>query len=53
VVATAMATSKVLPNSSVAFVADAAYLVPFENPAAAIQLVRQFWADHPSKMTPT
>jgi hypothetical protein len=41
-----MAASKVLPHGSVAVVADAAYLVPFENPAATIQLVRQFWLDH-------
>ena len=49
----AVAVSKVLPRGSSAVVADAAYLVPFENPAATIQLVRQFWADHSSKMTPT
>jgi pimeloyl-ACP methyl ester carboxylesterase len=42
----AMATSKVLPNGSVAVVADTSYLVPFEDPAATIQLVRQFWLDH-------
>jgi pimeloyl-ACP methyl ester carboxylesterase len=42
----AMAASKVLPNGSVAVVADAAYLVPFENPAETIQLVRHFWLYH-------
>jgi hypothetical protein len=30
----------------VAVVADTSYLVPFEDPAATIQLVRQFWLDH-------
>ena len=49
----AVAVSKVLPRGSAAVVADAAYLVPFENPAATIQLVRQFWADHSSTITPT
>ena len=49
----AVALSRVLPRGSSAVVADAAYLVPFENPAATIQLVRQFWADHSSKMTST
>jgi pimeloyl-ACP methyl ester carboxylesterase len=42
----AMAVSKMLPNGSAAVVADASYLVPFENPAATIQLVHQFWVDH-------
>jgi pimeloyl-ACP methyl ester carboxylesterase len=42
----ATAASKLLPHGSVAVVADAAYLVLFENPAATIQLVRQFWLDH-------
>lgn len=42
----AIAVSKVLPNGSAAVVADASYLVPYENPAATIQLVRQFWLDH-------
>ena len=49
----AVAASKVLPRGSAAVVADASYLVPFENPAATIRLVRQFWADHSSKTTPT
>lgn len=49
----AEAASKVLPRGSAAVVADAAYLVPFEDPTATIQLVRQFWADHASKITPT
>ena len=48
-----VAASKVLPHGSAAVVADASYLVPFENPAATIPLVRQFWADHSSKTTPT
>jgi hypothetical protein len=37
-----------LPHGSVAVVADTAYLVPYENPAATIRLVRQFWLDHGS-----
>ena len=49
----AVAASKVLPRGSAAVVADASYLVPFEDPAATIQLVRQFWADYSSKITPT
>lgn len=49
----AVAVSKVLPRGSSAVVADAAYLVPFENPAATIQLVRQFWVDHSLSITPT
>ena len=49
----AVAASKMLPRGSAAVVADAAYLVPFENPTSTIQLVRQFWADHSSKITPT
>ena len=49
----AVAASKVLPHGSAAVVADASYLVPFENPAATIQLVRQFWDDHSSAITPT
>jgi len=49
----AVAASKVLPYGSTAVVADASYLVPFENPAATIQLVRQFWDDHSSSITPT
>jgi pimeloyl-ACP methyl ester carboxylesterase len=48
----AVAVSKVLPRGSSAVVADAAYLVPFENPAATIQKVRQFWADHSLTITP-
>jgi pimeloyl-ACP methyl ester carboxylesterase len=49
----AVAVSKLLPRGSSAVVEGAAYLVPFENPTATIQLVRQFWADHSSTMTPT
>ncbi|MGI8828490.1 MAG: alpha/beta fold hydrolase [Candidatus Limnocylindria bacterium] len=49
----AVAASQVLPHGSTAVVADASYLVPFENPAATIQLVRQFWDDHSSPITPT
>lgn len=49
----AVAASQVLPHGSTAVVADASYLVPFENPAATIQLVRQFWDDHSSSITPT
>jgi len=49
----AVAASKMLPQGSAAVVADASYLVPFENPAATIQLVRQFWVDHSSNITPT
>ncbi len=49
----AVAASKVLPHGSAAVVADASYPVPFENPAATIQLVRQFWDDHSSPNTPT
>jgi len=48
-----VAASKVLPYGSAAVVADASYLVPIENPAATIQLVRQFWDDHSSSITPT
>ncbi|MEJ7749431.1 MAG: alpha/beta hydrolase [Candidatus Limnocylindrales bacterium] len=48
----AVAASKVLPQGSAAVVTDASYLVPFENPAATIQLVRQFWVDHSSSITP-
>ena len=49
----ANAASQLLPNGSSAIVADAAYLVPFEAPAATTQLIRQFWADHSSRITPT
>ena len=49
----AVDVSKLMPRGSSAVVEGAAYLVPFENPTATIQLVRQFWADHSSKMTPT
>ena len=42
----ATAASKLLPNGSVAIVADAAYLVPFERPSATVRLIRAFWADH-------
>jgi len=49
----AVAASKMLPRGSAAVVADASYLVPFEDPAATIQLVRQFWAEHSSKVTAT
>ena len=49
----AVAASKVLPRGSAAVVEGAAYLVPFENPTSTIQLVRQFWAEHSSKITPT
>ena len=48
----AAAASKMLPRGSAAVVADAAYLVPFEDPTATIQLVRQFWAEHSSTITP-
>ncbi len=44
--AQATAASKLLPNGSVAIVADAAYLVPLENPTATVRLIREFWADH-------
>ena len=49
----AAAASRVLPHGSAAVVADASYLVPFENAAATIQLVRQFWVDHASNISPT
>ncbi len=42
----AAAASRLLPRGSAAVVADAAYLVPLENPVATIGLVRQFWSDH-------
>jgi pimeloyl-ACP methyl ester carboxylesterase len=42
----AAAASRPLPSGSAEVVADAAYLVPLENPAATIGLVRQFWSDH-------
>ena len=48
----AAAASKVLPRGSAAAVEGAAYLVPFENPTSTIQLVRQFWAEHSSTITP-
>jgi pimeloyl-ACP methyl ester carboxylesterase len=46
----ATAASKLLPHGSVAVVADTAYLVPFEDPAATIRLIRQFWLDHGSRV---
>ena len=49
----AVAASQLLPRGSTAVVEGAAYLVPFEDPTATIQLVRKFWADHSSNMTPT
>ena len=42
----ASAASLLLPRGSAAVVADAAYLIPLENPVATIQLVRRFWSDH-------
>jgi len=42
----ASAASLLLPGGSAAVVADAAYLIPLENPVATIQLVRRFWIDH-------
>jgi pimeloyl-ACP methyl ester carboxylesterase len=44
----ATAASKLLPHGSVAVVANTAYLVPFEDPADTIRLIRQFWLDHGS-----
>ena len=49
----AVAASRVMPHGSAAVVADASYLAPFENPAATIQLIRQFWVDHASNISPT
>jgi pimeloyl-ACP methyl ester carboxylesterase len=44
----ATAASKLLPNGSAATVAGTSYLVPFEDPAMSIELVRKFWVDHGS-----
>jgi pimeloyl-ACP methyl ester carboxylesterase len=51
--AQAVAASTMLHQGSAAVVEGAAYLVPFEAPTATIQLVRKFWADQSSTMTPT
>lgn len=48
--AQAAAAVAALPHGRVAVVPDAAYLVPLEQPAATVALVRDFWA---SARTPT
>ena len=38
--------SRLLADGSSAVVEGSSYLVPLEDPAATVRLVRQFWRDH-------